>query len=108
MDTATENMNGGRSLKRRRVEDTNENNTQTASLPPEVLGNIMNFLDYTTVLSCAATSKSFLHAMPLITTLHIDKSSQINALYSRYRDVTVINICSLVYMESEGDNTKGR
>ena len=115
MDTATENMNGGRSLKRRRIEDDgtlatdndiNENITQTASLPPEVLGNIMNFLDYKSVLSCAATSKSFLHAMPFITTLHIDKSSQLNALSSRYRDVTVVNIYSLFRVEGEGNNTR--
>ena len=104
MDGSAEDTNGGRSLKRRRIEEENATQTST-SLPSEVLGNIMNFLDYKTVLSCAATSKSLLHAMSLITTLHIDKSSQLNALSSRYRDVTVINICSLLSMEEvEGDN----
>jgi len=102
MDRSAEDTNGGRSLKRQRVEDTNENDTQSStSLPPEVLGNIMNFLDYKTVLSCAATSKSFLHAMQLVRVLHIDKSSQLNALYSRYRDVRVINISSLLCREGD-------
>ena len=50
MDTATENTNGGRSLKRRRIEDNgmvatdnndiNENNAQSSLLPPEVLGKL--------------------------------------------------------------------
>jgi len=78
----------------------NASNDDASTLPPEVWATVMNYLDYQSVLSCAATSKMILHdAMPLVTTLHIDKSSQLNALASRFRDVREINIFSLLRQE---------
>mmetsp|Transcript_31281 Transcript_31281/g.65902 ORF Transcript_31281/g.65902 Transcript_31281/m.65902 type:complete len:367 (+) Transcript_31281:211-1311(+) len=79
----------------------NASNDDASTLPPEVWATVMNYLDYQSVLSCAATSKTILHdAMPLVTTLHIDKSSQLNALASRFRDVREINIFSLLRQEN--------
>eukprot|EP00984_Skeletonema_dohrnii_P038654 scaffold42159_cov244-Skeletonema_dohrnii-CCMP3373.AAC.1 len=50
------------------------------------------------ILTCGAVSRSFLHeTMPIITTLRIDKSAQMNiAVASRFRDVTDIHINSLL------------
>ena len=59
---------------------------------------MLEYLDYQTVLSCALTSKIFLHdAMPLVKTLHIDTALQMNIpLTSRFRDVQHINLYSLL------------
>ena len=50
------------------------------------------------MLSCGAVSKQILHdAMPLITKISIDKSSQMNlAVASRFRDIEEIHINSLL------------
>ena len=43
------------------------------TLTAECYALVLEYLDYQTVLSCALTSKVFLHdAMPLVKTLHID------------------------------------
>lgn len=74
------------------------------TLPPEVWAMAMNYLDYQSVLSFAATSKMLLHdAMPLVTAIHIDKSSQLNALASRFRDVQEVNIYSLLLPDADND-----
>ena len=87
---------------------TNNNDDDTTILPPECWAGIMNYLDYDSVLSCAATSKMILRdAMPLVTSLHIEKSSQLNGLSARFRDVQVLNILSLVHVrEGNRDNMK--
>ena len=55
-------------------------------------------LPYETILSCAATCKSFLHdTMPLIKKLHINTSYQMNlTVAARYRDIREIHINSLM------------
>jgi len=78
-------------------EDAIDDSNTPVSLPPEVFAAVMNYLDYDSVLSCAATSKMLLHdAMPRVTILHIDSASQLNTLASRFRDVKEINIYSLL------------
>ena len=80
----------------------NNNQLTNTTLPPECWAGIMNYLDYDSVLSCAATSKIILRdAMPLVTSLHIDKSSQLNGLNVRFRDVQVLNVLSLVHVQEE-------
>jgi len=68
------------------------------TLPAECYALVLEYLDYQTVLSCALTSKVFLHdAMPLVKTLHIDTALQMNIpLTSRFRDVQHINLYSLL------------
>ena len=68
------------------------------ALPAEVWAMVMIFLDYQSVLSCAATSRLMLRdAMPLVTNIHIHNASEMNAnLFSRFRDVREINIYSLL------------
>ena len=55
-------------------------------------------LPYETILSCAATCKSFLHdTMPLLKKLHIDSSYQMDLrVAARYRDIREIRINSLI------------
>ena len=55
-------------------------------------------LPYETILSCAATCKSFLHdTMPLLKKLHIDSSYQMDLrVAARYRDIREIRINSLM------------
>ena len=62
----------------------------------------MDHLDYQSVLSCAATSKTILHdAMPLVKSLHIDNASEMNILLAkRFRDVQNINLFSLLKEKS--------
>ena len=68
----------------------------------------MDHLDYQSVLSCAATSKTILHdAMPLIKSLHIDNASEMNILLAkRFRDVQNINLLSLLKGRAEEGNMK--
>jgi len=68
------------------------------SLPAECYALVLEYLDYQTVLSCALTSKVFLHdAMPLVKTLHINTALQMNIpLAARFRDVQHINLYSLL------------
>ena len=70
-------------------------------LPPEVWAMTMGHLDYGSVLSCAATSRSMLRdVMPLVTMIHIEKSAEMNAMSSkRFRDVRDVNIYSLIRQE---------
>ena len=67
-------------------------------LPPEVWAMTMCHLDYKSVLSCAATSRSMIRdVMPLVTMIHIEKSAEMNALSSmRFRGVRDVNIYSLI------------
>ena len=68
------------------------------TLPAECYALVLEYLDYQTVLSCALTSRVFLHdAMPLVKTLNIDTALQMNIpLTSRFRDVQHINLYSLL------------
>ena len=58
----------------------------------------MGYLDFKSILSCAATSRSMLHeAIPLVTTINIEKASEMNSIVSmRFRDVREVNIYSLL------------
>jgi len=86
-----------RSKRLKRCEAAADEGNTPVTLPPEIFASVMNYLDYDTVLSCAATSKMLLRdAMPLVTILHIDRASQLNTLASRFRDVKEINIYSLL------------
>jgi len=76
---------------------SDDSSNTPVTLPPEIFAIVMNYLDYDSVLSCAATSKMLLRdAMPRVTILHIDRASQLNTLASRFRDVKEINIYSLL------------
>jgi len=79
-------------------DDGNDNDDIELTLPAECLALVLEYLDYQTVLSCALTSKVFLHdAMPLVKTLHIDTALQMNIpLTARFRDVQHINLYSLL------------
>lgn len=73
--------------------------SSSACLSPDIWALVMEFLPYESVLQTAAVSKSMLHeVMPLVTMLHIYKSSQLYAgsIAARYRDVRDIYIYSLV------------
>ncbi len=60
--------------------------------------------DFGSALSCAATSKMMLHhTMPLVTFLHVDKSSQMNKVASRFRDVREIHINSVLTPDLDAD-----
>ena len=68
-------------------------------LSPDIWALVMDFLPYESVLQTAAVSKSMLHeVMPLVTMLHINKSSQLYAgsIASRYNNVRDIYIYSLI------------
>ena len=62
-------------------------------------------LPFDSILSCAATCRSILHdALPLLTTLRIDKASQINVkVASRFRDITELHINSLLKVTFDGE-----
>jgi len=73
--------------------------SSSVCLSPDIWALVMDFLPYESVLQTAVVSKSMLHeVMPLLTMLHINKSSQLYAgsIASRYRDVRDIYIYSLV------------
>ncbi|KAL7546353.1 hypothetical protein ACHAWF_009688 [Thalassiosira exigua] len=67
-------------------------------LPPEVWASVLEFLPFASVLSCAAVSRGMLRdVVPRLTTLRIDKSSQMNlTVASRFRDLKEIRINSLL------------
>eukprot|EP00985_Skeletonema_marinoi_P006116 scaffold2652_cov148-Skeletonema_marinoi.AAC.5 len=73
------------------------------ALPPEVWADVMEFLPFDMILTCGAVSRSFLHeTMPIITTLRIDKSAQMNMVVAaRFRDVTDIDINCLMFTEMD-------
>ena len=97
-----------RSKRLKRCEAAADEGNTPVTLPPEIFATVMNYLDYDSVLSCAATSKMLLRdAMPLVTILHIDRASQLNTLASRFRDVKEINIYSLL-LENGGDMIDGK
>ena len=120
---ADDNTNSSSTLgKRRRIDNNNTNNSinintshqinnkQTyKQIPSEIFAtNILNYLDYQSILSLSVTCKHILHnIIPLITTLHINKSIQMNGLIvqrRRFRDnVKSINIYSLLVQRSEED-----
>ncbi|KAL9178944.1 hypothetical protein ACHAXT_011917 [Thalassiosira profunda] len=76
-------------------------------LPPEVWAGVMKYLHYGDVLTCGAVSRSMLHdAMPLLTTLRIDKTSHLNlAVAYRFPDVTDITINALYEQTIEDEGT---
>jgi len=82
--------------------DINTSNETYKQIPSEIFAtNILNYLDYQSILSLSATCKHILHnILPLITTLHINKSIQMNGLIVQRRgfrdNVKNINIYSLL------------
>ena len=77
----------------------NNSSSSSACLSPDIWALVMDFLPYESVLQTAAVSKSMLHeVMPLVTMLHVNKSSQLYAgsIAARYRDVRDIYIYSLI------------
>ena len=58
-------------------------------------------------MACGATCRSILHdAIPLLTTIHIDKSPQMNLVVaSRFRDIKEIHINSLFELTIEDEGT---
>ena len=73
--------------------------SSSACLSSDIWALVMDFLPYESVLQTAAVSKSMLNeVMPLVTMLHINKSSQLYAgsIAARYRDVRDISIYSLI------------
>ena len=80
----------------------------SVSLLPEIWAMTMNHLDYKSILSCAATSRSMLRdVMPLVTTISIENAEEMHAITStRLRDVREVNIYSLLRIveHEEGDD----
>ena len=80
----------------------------SVSLLPEIWAMTMNHLDYKSILSCAATSRSMLrYVMPLVTTISIENAEEMHAITStRLRDVREVNIYSLLRIveHEEGDD----
>ena len=73
--------------------------SSSAVVSTEVWGLVCDFLPYDSLLSVAATSRTMLNeVMPLVTMLHINKSTQLHAgiARKRYRDVRDIYIYSLI------------
>ena len=88
----------GRSAKRQRQNSTANDDSSTVELPPEVWAGVMCYLPFDAILSCGAVCRCMLQdVMPRLTSLRIDKSSQMNlTVASRFRDVTDIQINSLL------------
>ena len=86
--------------KRIRISNTSDIKTSSSSvLSPDIWALVIDFLPYESVLQTAVVSKSMLHeVMPLVTMLHINKSSQLYAgsIASRYNNVRDISIYSLI------------
>lgn len=62
-------------------------------------------LPYDSLISCASTSRTILHdALPLVTTLHIEKAShlRIGIVSNHLRDVRTISICNLINENNVG------
>ena len=87
---------------------TNKNSDSTSSaVSTEVWGLVCDFLPYDSLLSVAATSRTMLHeVMPLVTIIHINKSTQLHAgiAKKRYRDVRDIYIYSLIEYTRRDDD----
>ena len=87
---------------------TNKNSDSTSSaVSTEVWGLVCDFLPYDSLLSVAATSRTMLHeVMPLVTMLHINKSTQLHAgiAKKRYRDIRDIYIYSLIEYTRRDDD----
>ena len=87
---------------------TNKNSDSTSSaVSTEVWGLVCDFLPYDSLLSVAATSRTMLHeVMPLVTILHINKSTQLHAgiAKKRYRDIRDIYIYSLIEYTRRDDD----
>ena len=81
-----------------------QNANKEPALPPELWARVINFLNYRSVLSCAATSRMLLRdAMPLVTDLHVRSSYEMNVnVASRFRDVRKVMPanCSLLLLRS--------
>ena len=89
--------------KRCRISNTSSctdisSSSSSACLSPDIWALVMDFLPYESVLQTAVVSKSMLHeVMPLVTMLHMNKSSQLYAgIASRYNNVRDIYIYSLI------------
>ena len=81
--------------------DISKSSTSSSAcvLSSDIWALVIDFLPYESVLQTAAVSKSMLHeVMPLVTMLHINKSSQLYAgsIASRYNNVRDISIYSLI------------
>ena len=76
-----------------------EQGSTSLVLPPDVWGMVMNYLDFGSLLSCSAASKTMLNdAMPLVTSLHIDKASQMNSvLAARLSSWQATSSCAMVH-----------
>ena len=102
------NNNNNSSITINNIKEINTSNELYKQIPSEIFAtNILNYLDYQSILSLSATCKHILHnIIPLITTLHINKSIQMNGLIvqrRRFRDVKSINIYSLLKERPEED-----
>jgi len=63
-------------------------------------------LPYDSLISCASTSRAILNdALPLVTTLHISKASQLSAgiVSNHLRDVRSVTIYNLFHLQSPGE-----
>ena len=70
---------------------------ETFHLPAEMWAAVMNCLDFSSVLSLAAATRTMRDAAPFVTELHINKSCQMHAnVGRRFRNVRTIYIYTLI------------
>ena len=96
--------------KRKRLNDDTStfacSSSSSTHLEPNLWAQILDFLPYESLLQTSLVSRSMLHeAMPLVTMLHINNSSQLYAgnIANRYRDVRDIYIYSLLKFPDDDD-----
>ena len=76
---------------------TKQPTNETMNLPAEMWAVVMNSLDFSSVLSLTATTRTMRDAAPFVTELHINKSCQMHvSVGRRFRDVRTIYIYTLI------------
>jgi hypothetical protein len=103
--------------RKRAAEDLKENGPskkakfETLYLPPEIWGQVLDFLEYSDVMQCAAVSRFFLHeALPKISVLFMNNKNQLKPEQARrFKNgsvKTVIFVCFLkrtLAFDDDGD-----
>ena len=81
---------------------SNENNE--ADLPAVMWGAVMNYLEFSSVVSMTATSRAMRDAVPFVSELHIHESCQMHvSLGRRFKGVRDLFIYSFLHLREPGD-----
>ena len=84
-------------LSERMAKRTKQTISEKVHLPAEMWASVMNCLDFSSVLSLTATTRTMRDATPFVTELHINKSCQMHtSVGRRFRDVQTIYIYTLI------------